>query len=49
MILNALNIYENKIVETFDTDKHSIEEEKAFRLKYPSKDGFCISSVRKID
>ena len=49
MILNALFIYENRIIEQFDTEKHSEEEEKNFRNKYPSKYGFCISSVEKIE
>lgn len=48
MILNALYIYENRIVEQFDTEKHTKEEENNFRNKYLKKDGFCISSVKKL-
>lgn len=46
MILNALYICKNQIVEQFDTEKHNKEEEIDFRNKYPAKDGFCISSTQ---
>ncbi len=49
MILNALFISENKVVEQFDTEKHTKDEEKAFRNKYLAKDGFCISSTQNLD
>ena len=46
MILSALLISSNKVVDLFDTEKHTKEEEEIFRKKYLAKDGFCIATTQ---
>lgn len=49
MIYSALLIRENRVVEMFDSDKHTKKEFKEFTEKYPSKDGYCIAHHAKED
>lgn len=49
MIYYAIHVSTQKTVEEFDSSKHTEEELKKFRNRYPSSEGFTILNIKEVD